>query len=64
MAQIFMDNIFKLHDVPHSIVFDRHPTFTNTFWQELFRLQGTQFHLSTTCHPQNDGQTKAVSTSV
>jgi hypothetical protein len=52
MAQIFMDNIFKLHGMPHSIVSDCDPTFTNNFWQELFRLQGTQLHLSTTYHPR------------
>jgi hypothetical protein len=38
MAQFFMDNIFKLHGIPHSIVSYRDPTFTNNFWQELFRL--------------------------
>jgi hypothetical protein len=45
VAQIFMDHIFKLHDMPHSIVFDKDPTFTRIFWQELFKLQGTQLHL-------------------
>jgi hypothetical protein len=38
----------------------RDPTFTNNFWQELFRLQGTQLHLNTTYHPQTDGQTEVV----
>jgi hypothetical protein len=42
VAQIFMDHVFKLHGMPHSIVSDRDPTFTSNFWQELFRLQGTQ----------------------
>jgi hypothetical protein len=46
--------------MPHSIVSNRDPTFTSNFWQELFKLQGTQLHLSTTCHPQTDGQTKFV----
>ena len=44
----------------HSIVFYRDPTFTSNFWKELFKLQGTQLHLSTTYHPQNDGQTEVV----
>jgi hypothetical protein len=57
VAQIFMDNIFKLHGMPHSIVSDHDPTFTSNFWQELFQLQGTQLHLSTAYHPQTDGQT-------
>jgi hypothetical protein len=51
MAQLFMDQVFKLHGMPHSIVFYRDTTFTNTFLQELFKLQGTQLHLSTTYHP-------------
>jgi hypothetical protein len=38
VAQIFMDHIFELHGMPHSIVPDRDPTFTSNFWQELFRL--------------------------
>jgi hypothetical protein len=60
VAQIFMDQVFKLHGMPHSIVFDRDPTFTSNFWQELFKLQGTQLHLSTTYHPQTDGQIEVV----
>jgi hypothetical protein len=38
VAQIFMDHIFKIHRMPHSIVSDRDPTFTSNFWKELFKL--------------------------
>jgi hypothetical protein len=38
MAQIFVDQVFKLHVMPHSIVYDRDTTFTRNFWQELFKL--------------------------
>jgi hypothetical protein len=31
VAQIFMDNIFKLHGMPNSIVSNRNPTFTGNF---------------------------------
>jgi hypothetical protein len=41
VAQIFMDQVFKLHGMLHSIVFDCDPTFTINFWQELFKIQGT-----------------------
>jgi hypothetical protein len=60
VAQFFMDQVFKLHGMPHSIVSDHDPTFTNNFWQELFKLQGTQLHLSTTYHPQTDGQIEVI----
>jgi hypothetical protein len=51
VAQIFLDNIFKIHGMPNSIVSDRDPTFTSNFWKELFKLHGTQFHLNTAYHP-------------
>ena len=38
VAQLFMDHIFMIHGIPHSIVSDRDHTFTNKFWQELFML--------------------------
>eukprot|EP00253_Pinus_taeda_P036585 PITA_36585 len=60
VVQSFMDQIFKLHGMPTSIVSDRDPIFTSNFWQELFRLQGTQLKLITSYHPQTDGQTEAV----
>lgn len=60
VAQLFLDNIYKLHGLPVSIVSDRDAVFTSTFWQELFKLQGCQLHLSTSYHPQTDGQTEIV----
>jgi len=33
VAQFLMDQIFKLHGMGTSIVFDQGPTFTNNFWQ-------------------------------
>jgi hypothetical protein len=38
VAQIFMDNIFKLRGMPNSIISHRDLTFTNNFWQKLFKM--------------------------
>ena len=46
-----------------SIVLDHDPTFTNKFWKELFKIQGTQLKKSISYHPQIDGTWKQ-STSV
>jgi hypothetical protein len=62
VAQLFMDQVFKLHGMPHSIVSDRDPNFTINFWQELFKLQDTQLHINKTYHPHTDGM--KLSTSV
>jgi hypothetical protein len=60
VARAFFDNIVWLHGIPCSIVSDRDPIFTSTFWRELFSLTGTQLHMSTTFHPQTDGQSEVT----
>jgi transposase InsO family protein len=46
--------------MPTSIILYWGPTFTSKFWQELFKLQGTQLKMSTTYHPQTYGQIEIV----
>jgi hypothetical protein len=60
IAQVFMDHIVKLHDIPKSIVCDRDKVFTSLFWTELFKLLKTDLKLSLAYHPQTVVQTKHV----
>ena len=60
LARLFLDNIFRLHGIPSSIVSDRDRKFTCAFWQELCKLLGTKQNLSTPYHPETDGQTERM----
>ena len=60
IAKVFFDNIYKLHGLPDSIVSDRDRVFTSSFWQELFKLAKVSLRMSTSYHPQTDGQTERV----
>ena len=51
VAQAFFADIVRLHGVPQSIVSDRDPVFTSTFWRELMRLIGTKQRMSSAFHP-------------
>ena len=59
-AELFMRNIVRIHGLPKSIVSDRGPQFISKFWKGLFALMGTEIKLSTSHHPQTDGQTERV----
>ena len=64
VADLFVDNIYRLHGMPLSLVSDRDPVFTSIFWQSVFRATGTQLKLSTANHPETDGQTERVNQSI
>jgi hypothetical protein len=60
LAQLYIDNILRLHGVPSKIVSDRGTQFTARFWKSLHTALGTHLDYSSACHPQTDGQTKRV----
>ena len=59
-AQIFVDNVFRLHGLPEVIISDRDPRFTGKFWRSLFDLLGTDLRFSIAFHPQTDGQSEQM----
>ncbi|XP_070005710.1 uncharacterized protein [Nicotiana sylvestris] len=57
-AQIYIREIVRLHGVLVSIISDRGPQFTSHFWGAIQSGLGTRIELSTTFHPQTDGQSE------
>ena len=49
--QIFVDNIFRLHNLPEFIISDRDPCLIGKFWRSLFGLLGMDLWFSTAFHP-------------
>ena len=57
----FIANIVKMHGFPKTIFSDRDRVFISSFWQQLFKVQGTTLAMSSAYHPQSDDQTKVLS---
>ena len=60
LAELYVDEIVRLHGVSLSIVSDRDPRFTSRFWKELQSALGTRLNFSTAFHPQTDGQSERL----
>jgi len=60
VVKAFISNIVRLHGIPTFIVSDRDKVFLSTFWRTLFQFQGTQLCMSSSYHPQSDGQIEVV----
>jgi transposase InsO family protein len=59
-ARLFVDNVWKLHGIPLTVISDRGSVFVGTFFTELLKIIGTQHKRSSAFHPQTDGQTERV----
>lgn len=57
-AEEIFREIYKHHGLPRKIISDRDSRFTTLFWTELMKLLKVKLNLSTTFHPQTDGQSE------
>jgi hypothetical protein len=64
LAALFFREIVRHHGIPTSIISDRDPRFTSSFWSELWRRLGTKLAMSTAYHPQSDGQTERANRTI
>lgn len=60
IASLFVNIVVKLHGILRSLISDRDPLFISHFWQKLFRVSGTLLCMSSSYHPQSDGQTEVL----
>jgi hypothetical protein len=60
IANIFMKEIFRLHDMPKEIMSDRDTKFTSNFWKSLMVGLETKLLFIIAYHPQTDGNMERV----
>ncbi|GBG88234.1 hypothetical protein CBR_g46801 [Chara braunii] len=60
IASLYFNRIAIHHGLPTSIVSDRDPRFTSHFWRGLHEIYGSELRLSSSYHPQLDGQTEVT----
>ena len=60
LAIVYLNSVFRLHGISLKLISDRDPRFVSQFWQSLFTELGTSLNLSTSYHPQTDGQTERI----
>ena len=57
IVDIFLKEIFRLHEILKEIISDRDMKFTGNFWRYLSSGLYTQLNFITASHPKTDGQT-------
>ena len=57
-CRLYIREIVRLYGVLVSIVSDRDMRFTAHFWRSFQKAMGTRLIMSTTFHPQTDGQSE------
>ena len=64
LAYIFNKIVIAQHGIPDKIVSNRDKLFTSQFWQSLMDQIGTKQKLSTSYHPQTNGQTERTNQTI
>lgn len=60
VADMFFDRVIVDHGFPKVIISDRDPRFISELWQQLTTRAGIRLNMSTSRHPETDGQTERV----
>jgi transposase InsO family protein len=60
VSLLLLNEVVRHHGFPCSIVSDRDARFTSKFWESLMALLKIERRMSTSMHPQTDGQTERM----
>ncbi|GJZ98982.1 putative reverse transcriptase domain-containing protein [Tanacetum coccineum] len=58
LARMYLKEVVMRHGIPVSIIFYHNPRFASNFWRSLQKALGTNLDMSTTYHPQTNGQSE------
>jgi transposase InsO family protein len=64
VATLVFRHVVSRFGLPTSIVSDRDPKFTSTFWASLHKMAGVTLKMSTSAHPQTDGRAEVTNKTV
>jgi len=64
LVVIFAREVWRFHGLPTDIVKDRDSQFTFEVWKEFLQLSAIRPQMSTTFHPQTDGQTEQLNQTI
>ena len=59
-ALLYWRHVARLHGIPRVLYSDRDVRFTSRFWRELWYFVGTSLRMSTSFHPQTQGQVERM----
>ena len=55
-AKMIVQNVWRMHRLPSSVVSDRGPQFVSTMWKALCKILQINTKFSTAFYPKTDGQ--------
>lgn len=59
-AKIFFDKVYMKYGMPKRVISDRDTRWSRSFWKSLTTLMGSRRALTTSHHPQADGQSEVL----
>jgi len=58
LADLYIKEVVRLHEIPLTVVLDRDTKFASKFWHGFETATSTELCFSTAYHPQSDGQSE------